>query len=344
MHHSPRANPTPTPMYPSHHRPNGPPSSLARYGSAPGSLLASIAESIISDSPALSSSSTAAVGSDAPSLIPRFYSGDSSCLSSDSACKPSPDPRSYSLDPIPAAVDPRPNLIRHSSSPAGFFSHLMLDNGYPVTRGLGNYSQMGADDVRSMANRRLQSQLSFSRQDSLSQISEISIPEIGESIGNGKSSDDVAQSYIQNNFSIGSWDETNSIVFSSPNKLGKDNNGDAITNLNNIESQFSLPKTSLEMASVEKLLHGQQDYFPFKIRAKRGCATHPRSIAERERRTRISEKLRKLQELVPNMDKQTNTSDMLDLAVQHIKALQGQVQKLNEERVNCSCASKQEML
>eukprot|EP00249_Psilotum_nudum_P007507 c20611_g1_i2 orf=459-1535(+) len=40
---------------------------------------------------------------------------------------------------------------------------------------------------------------------------------------------------------------------------------------------------------------------PCQARAKRGCATHPRSIAERLRRTRISEKMRKLHELVPNM-------------------------------------------
>ena len=69
------------------------------------------------------------------------------------------------------------------------------------------------------------------------------------------------------------------------------------------------------------------------------------------RRTRISERMRKLQDLVPNMDKveffpfsisasfvlalddaffphlqQTNTSDMLDLAVDYIKDLQRQVQ------------------
>ncbi|KAL3652187.1 hypothetical protein CASFOL_001868 [Castilleja foliolosa] len=41
-------------------------------------------------------------------------------------------------------------------------------------------------------------------------------------------------------------------------------------------------------------------------RAKRGCATHPRSIAERVRRTRISDRIRKLQDLVPNMDKWRN--------------------------------------
>jgi len=47
--------------------------------------------------------------------------------------------------------------------------------------------------------------------------------------------------------------------------------------------QFSLPTTSLEMAAVEKLLQAQQeqDSVAFKVRAKRGCATHPRSIAER---------------------------------------------------------------
>lgn len=48
-----------------------------------------------------------------------------------------------------------------------------------------------------------------------------------------------------------------------------------------VDFQFSLPQTSLEMATVEKLLQMQPDSVPCKIRAKRGCATHPRSIAER---------------------------------------------------------------
>ena len=43
---------------------------------------------------------------------------------------------------------------------------------------------------------------------------------------------------------------------------------------------LSLPKTSSEMAAIEKFLQ-YQDTVPCKIRAKRGCATHPRSIAER---------------------------------------------------------------
>jgi hypothetical protein len=78
--------------------------------------------------------------------------------------------------------------------------------------------------------------------------------------------------------------------------------------------QFSLPKTSSEMAAIEKFLQFQ-DAVPCKIRAKRGCATHPRSIAERVRRTRISERIRKLQELVPNMDKVLMSTTPLSLSL-----------------------------
>lgn len=45
--------------------------------------------------------------------------------------------------------------------------------------------------------------------------------------------------------------------------------------------QFSIPETSLELAAVERMLHVPDDSISCKIRAKRGCATHPRSIAER---------------------------------------------------------------
>ncbi|KAG0559375.1 hypothetical protein M758_10G097800 [Ceratodon purpureus] len=69
---------------------------------------------------------------------------------------------------------------------------------------------------------------------------------------------------------------------------------------------------------------------PMRTRAKRGCATHPRSIAERVRRTKISERMKRLQDLVPDMDKQTNTSDMLDETVEYVKSLQRKVQELNE--------------
>ncbi|KAI5682204.1 hypothetical protein M9H77_03432 [Catharanthus roseus] len=57
------------------------------------------------------------------------------------------------------------------------------------------------------------------------------------------------------------------------------------------------------MAAIEKYLQFQQDsVIPCKIRAKRGCATHPRSNAEGMKRTRISDRMKKLQELFPNME------------------------------------------
>lgn len=45
-------------------------------------------------------------------------------------------------------------------------------------------------------------------------------------------------------------------------------------------TQFNLPNNSPAMTAIEKFLQ-LHDAVPCKIRAKRGCATHPRSIAER---------------------------------------------------------------
>lgn len=100
--------------------------------------------------------------------------------------------------------------------------------------------------------------------------------------------------------------------------------------------QLSTASSLVEM-EMEKLL---EDSVPCRVRAKRGCATHPRSIAERVRRTRISDRIRKLQELVPNMDKQTNTADMLEEAVEYVKNLQRQIQELTEQQKKCKCIAK----
>ncbi|KAG7025209.1 Transcription factor bHLH80, partial [Cucurbita argyrosperma subsp. argyrosperma] len=96
--------------------------------------------------------------------------------------------------------------------------------------------------------------------------------------------------------------------------------------------------SSLIDMEMEKLL---EDSVPCRVRAKRGCATHPRSIAERVRRTRISDRIRKLQEVVPNMDKQTNTADMLEEAVEYVKFLQKQIQELTEHQRRCTCTVKE---
>ncbi|XP_052166709.1 transcription factor bHLH130-like [Oryza glaberrima] len=247
------------------------------------------------------------------------------------------------------------SLLRQSSSPAGFLNHLTMDNGY------GNMLRAGMGGGGGGGDPRLKGQLSFSsRQGSvMSQISEMG-SEDEELAGGGGSPEagsnggGAARGGYGGGYAMGSsaWEEpsppaTSLLPDSSlPSKRPRDD----------LPRQLSLPAASKnsskppssasaaaspEMAAIEKFLQFQ-DAVPCKIRAKRGCATHPRSIAERVRRTRISERIRKLQELVPNMEKQTNTADMLDLAVDYIKELQKQVKVLNDSRSSCTCsASKQ---
>ncbi|XP_058207638.1 transcription factor bHLH130-like isoform X2 [Rhododendron vialii] len=174
----------------------------------------------------------------------------------------------------------------------------------------------------------------------LSQISELEDESVVRSdikLGNGSREPQF--------FPFGSWSESShfpenySLMKRDLDYDGKlfacTQNGELEHRAHNLSPHLSLPKTAAEM---ERLLQFQ-DTVPCKVRAKRGCATHPRSIAERVRRTRISERMRKLQDLVPNMDKQTNTADMLDLAVEYIKDLQKQYKILNEYRANCKCSS-----
>ncbi|XP_057483164.1 transcription factor bHLH130-like isoform X2 [Actinidia eriantha] len=254
------------------------------------------------------------------------------------------------------------NLIRQSSSPAGFFSHINMDNGYGGMRGMGNFG--GGSGTNAEASfpspSRLKSQMDFSSGkpsssermtpilENRSKNTEIRDPEGGGS-REGRRND---RGYITG-FPIGSWDD--SAIFSDNFPIEDDDDRKTFAVMNASENQnteggnrpptvlshhLSLPTSSAELSAMEKLLHFQ-DSVPCKIRAKRGCATHPRSIAERVRRTRISERMRKLQELVPNMDKQTNTADMLDLAVDYIKELQNQVKTLSDKRARCTCSNKQ---
>ncbi|KAG2579832.1 transcription factor bHLH130-like [Panicum virgatum] len=239
------------------------------------------------------------------------------------------------------------SLIRQSSSPAGFLNHLNMDNAYGgmlrAGMGVGGFrngaSAAAAADSPSGGGR-LKGQLSFSsRQGSLmSQISEMGSEELGGSSPEGAGG---GRGYIPGYAMSSGWEDSSSLM--SENLSGMKRPRDSSEpGQSGLTQQFSLPKTSSEMAAIEKFLQFQ-DAVPCKIRAKRGCATHPRSIAERVRRTKISERIRKLQELVPNMDKQTNTADMLDLAVDYIKDLQKQVKVLNESRASCPCsASKQQ--
>ncbi|MCD7463333.1 hypothetical protein HAX54_050361 [Datura stramonium] len=253
------------------------------------------------------------------------------------------------------------NLTRYNSSPAGFFAQVNIENEYGALRGIGSYGAGSGSNAAAEASfsnpSRFSSQIALpsgqpSSSGLLAPISEFgakSIEEIrpgNESFSKGDKND---ESYMAG-FAMPSWDDSQ-ILTDDFLQVPEDDEVGQFSNVNASENQssegrvrpptllshLSLPQTSTELSAMEKLL---QDSVPCKVRAKRGCATHPRSIAERVRRTRISERMRKLQELVPNMDKQTNTADMLDFAADYIKELETQVKALSETRSKCTCSHK----
>uniref|UniRef100_A0A803NNV6 BHLH domain-containing protein n=1 Tax=Cannabis sativa TaxID=3483 RepID=A0A803NNV6_CANSA len=67
-----------------------------------------------------------------------------------------------------------------------------------------------------------------------------------------------------------------------------------------------------------------------KTRARRGSATDPQSLYARKRRERINERLRILQNIVPNGTK-VDISTMLEEAVQYVKFLQLQIKLLSSD-------------
>ncbi|PON89232.1 Basic helix-loop-helix transcription factor [Trema orientale] len=255
-------------------------------------------------------------------------------------------------------------LIRHSSSPAGLFANINIE-GLGAIRGMGSYGASSStnEEATFSTPNKLKNFSSGPPNTSaglMSPIDEIIDDKTmvvnnqdGGAFGEGR-----GNNYVSSYPSLGSWDDSAIISddITGLKRLREEDekpfsglNTNLPSETQNVETvtrpptmlahHLSLPKTSSEMAAIEKFLQFQ-DSVPCKIRAKRGCATHPRSIAERVRRTRISERMRKLQELVPNMEKQTNTADMLDLAVEYIKDLQKQVQTLSDNRAKCTCSNK----
>ncbi|XP_055813994.1 transcription factor bHLH128-like isoform X2 [Solanum dulcamara] len=328
---------------------------LTRYGSAPGSFLTTAVESVVNGNNEFASHGSHHSHLGTSLYFPSNLASSSLNLESTSKAKEQSNlQRSIGFNELTIGgagsgrggggvlpTNSTTPLVRHSSSPARFLNQLATAAGDTVSMGRGSYNSKGSGDS-GRGITRLNSQLSFTRQEALSQIAEENEDIEGTSIDNGhrKSTHSYASA---SSFSMGSWEDNNSIMFSvTPSKRAKHISNDIVNGLDDGETQFQfgLSQTALEMASMDRLLHIPEDSVPCKIRAKRGCATHPRSIAERERRTRISGKLKKLQDLVPNMDKQTSYADMLDLAVQHIRTLQDQVQNLNTELENCKCGCK----
>ncbi|CAK9322875.1 unnamed protein product [Citrullus colocynthis] len=352
-----------------------PNSALLRFRSAPSSLFADFAQGIDSkrsnpfegsESERLVSrfgnrggggnsndSESPAAGnysSGLPPHYPRLSSAVNCCCSSSSTTTSSSSSSSSSSSMCSSLGFLGPNLVRQSSSPAGVFSQLN-QNGY----GGGSFSRLSVNNNGgevSPSSNRLNSQISFS---SLLPSSLGMFPQISEQVvGNEKlvnSNNGETQFFTPSGFPFASWNESSQFSETFPDikrepdsnkKLfsSSHQNGEIGNRVHLLSHHLSLPKNASDVASIEKLLQ-LQDAVPCRIRAKRGCATHPRSIAERVRRTRISERMRKLQDLVPNMDKQTNTADMLDLAVDYIKELQKQFKTLSDNRANCVCLNMQ---
>lgn len=72
-----------------------------------------------------------------------------------------------------------------------------------------------------------------------------------------------------------------------------------------------------------------------RVRARRGQATDPHSIAERLRREKISDRMKNLQELIPNSNR-TDKATMLDEIIEYVKFLQLQVKVLSMSRLGAT--------
>ncbi|XVE76690.1 hypothetical protein DITRI_Ditri13aG0001700 [Diplodiscus trichospermus] len=191
------------------------------------------------------------------------------------------------------------NLVRQSSSPAEFFSSLGVDSGFNLIRKASTFRACnGTNDETASTGRLYNNHISFSSGPSLCSrpmpcIAEVENESVtmstgleNESLGNGKDSN----GHFIPNLRTDSWSNASL----SGLKRARESDGDLFFGLSRSQTQnrdcrdcftalthhSSLPRTSAEMAVVEKLWQFQGSV-PCKIRAKRGCATHPRSIAER---------------------------------------------------------------
>ncbi|KAL0711217.1 hypothetical protein Bca4012_018195 [Brassica carinata] len=173
--------------------------------------------------------------------------------------------------------------------------------GFPLGRPKGGYGG-GGERVPS----RLESELRFSGGGSSSRQEYNSEVEVPLAAINGAASTSMSFGNDHNN-----WDNSSSHISFTIDEPGKRSK---TTDFFTLETQFSMPQTSLDM---ESLVNIPEDSVPWKVRAKRGCATHPRSIAER----------------------QTSYADMLDLAVEHIKGLQHHIESLEKGMERCNCGA-----
>ncbi|XP_058114096.1 bHLH transcription factor RHL1-like [Magnolia sinica] len=100
---------------------------------------------------------------------------------------------------------------------------------------------------------------------------------------------------------------------------------------------FGAPPTGINQTPASGSPAGGTAPARQRVRARRGQATDPHSIAERLRRERIAERMKALQELVPNANK-TDKASMLDEIIDYVKFLQLQVKVLSMSRLGGAAA------
>lgn len=230
------------------------------------------------------------------------------------------------------------NLIRQKSSPAGFFSD------YSVHNEIGSFRRCDVSNGQATASTsELHGTLNFSsRPSQIAKFEHESLQANCVENGNIANNNNGSTKCYMPSFNNDFWDASTI----NTSKTTRNNYEIMFSTSNDLETQdseFGYQKVGLSHhlslpSSSTKYLHIQGST-PCKIRAKRGFATHPRSIAERERRIRISSRIKKLEGLFPKSDKPTSTSDMLDMAVEYIKDLRKQVKTLTETKANCMCRS-----
>ncbi|KAK9080250.1 hypothetical protein SSX86_001926 [Deinandra increscens subsp. villosa] len=115
---------------------------------------------------------------------------------------------------------------------------------------------------------------------------------------------------------------------------------DAIVNVKGIDGEETnnnkvdgnAPIASSSSCGSEDDVNGDAINSNWKTRAGRGAATDPQSLYARKRRERINERLKVLQNLVPNGTK-VDISTMLEEAVQYVKFLQLQIKLLSSDEM-----------
>ncbi|KAJ0789712.1 putative transcription factor bHLH family [Helianthus annuus] len=113
-------------------------------------------------------------------------------------------------------------------------------------------------------------------------------------------------------------------------KVTEGNDGEDTTN-NKVDGNAPIASSS-SCSSDNDLNGGTAINSNYKTRAGRGAATDPQSLYARKRRERINERLKVLQNLVPNGTK-VDISTMLEEAVQYVKFLQLQIKLLSSDEM-----------